>query len=430
MEKKPTLCMILKGFPRISETFISNEILLLEELGFTIRIVSMRHPRESFAHASVARIRARADYLPSTMTDHLGELLPPVLALALTRPGRLWKAVRIASRRWLRTRKSATLKHLLQAAYLVQNLLPGSNTVQFHAHFAHSPTSVAMFASILSGIPFSFFAHAKDIYTSDPRQLREKMAMARFAVTCTRYNLRCLRRLSGSGFAAPLFCVYHGIDLGLFRPDRDPVSPSPPYRLLTVARFTEKKGLDVVFKALAILRDRGLALTHTLIGEGDDRALVEARIRDLGLEGTVSLTGTLPHEEVLGHYARAHLFVLGCKVAATGDRDGIPNVAAESMAMNLPVVATRVSGIPELVRHGVTGLLAEPDDPVALADAMGRMLTDTDLRARVIPEARRTVERIFDNARLGRELAAVYAAMIPELNLLPESMDPSGGKRP
>ena len=192
---QPYLGMILKGYPRISETFISNEIMLLEKIGFPIHLFSMRQPRESFTHQSVAQIQAGVDYLPETLLRPLPRFLVHNCLLAAQRPAVYARALKIALQRFLRTRKSATLKHLFQAGYLVQSLLPVHPSLHLHAHFAHSPASVAMFASLLSGLPFSFTAHAKDIYTSDPRQLREKMAMARFVVTCTEYNRRYLKTL-------------------------------------------------------------------------------------------------------------------------------------------------------------------------------------------------------------------------------------------
>jgi len=182
--------MVLKGYPRISETFISNEILLLERLGFSIHLFSMRHPREPFTHHGVKEIRAAVDYLPERLLASLPRSLYHNFQLAVKKPRNYSRAFQTAVRRFLRTRKSATIKHLLQAGYLVNHFLPGRNVVHFHAHFAHSPTSVAMFASQLSGIPFSFTAHAKDIYTSNPEQLKEKISLARFVVTCTEYNRR------------------------------------------------------------------------------------------------------------------------------------------------------------------------------------------------------------------------------------------------
>ncbi|ACN17228.1 glucosyl transferase family protein [Desulforapulum autotrophicum HRM2] len=412
--KTGTFCMVLKGYPRISETFISNEILLLESLGYKIHIVSMRHPRELFTHASVSKIRAGVDYLPSTILPNLHILLYHNLLLALKRPKRYMGALKKAVERWFRTRRSATVKHLLQAGVLVHKFLPGKGIVHFHAHFAHSPTSVALFSSLLSGLPFSFFAHAKDIYTSDRRQLAEKIDMARFVVTCTRYNEQYLATVS-PGTATPLFCVYHGINLDYFKPQGTAKVPSIPYRILTVARITEKKGLETVYRALALLRDRGIDFRHTLIGEGDDRDKIVGLIESLDLGGRTTLCGTMTHEQVIDYYAQSDIFVLGCQVAANGDRDGIPNVMAESMAMNLPVVATNVSGLPEFLEDGVTGLMVEPKDPERLSRAMERLLTDQALRQRVTAAARTRVEKNFNNKKLVRELAHIYETMVPEL---------------
>lgn len=416
--KTPVLGMILKGYPRISETFISNEILLLEARGIRIHILSMRRPRESFSHASVGRITAAVDYLPETFLTSLPFLLPQNLILAARRPGRYAAALRTACLRFLRTKKSATFKHLFQAGYLVNKLLPGSGITHFHAHFAHSPTSVAFFSSLLSGIPFSFTAHAKDIYTTDPAQLREKMARARFVATCTEYNRSHLARISGA--AAPaLFRFYHGIDVGLFAGRQEGAPPSPPYRILTVSRMTAKKGLPTVYKALGILHARGVPFRHTLIGEGEERDRLEKLVRDLGLESLCRWTGTLPHEAVIRQYAQSDVFVLGCEIAANGDRDGIPNVCVESMAMGVPVVATRISAIPELIENKKTGLLVEPQNPEALADAVIQALTDAGLRQKMIAAARKRVIRDFDNRRLIDDLADLYTRALRENSINP-----------
>lgn len=410
----PVLGMVLKGYPRISESFISNEILLLERLGFTIRIFSMRHPRESFTHRSVRRIRARVDYLPQDLLVPLPTFLRHNLPLAAAIPGRYGAALRLAAGRYLRTRKIATLKHLFQAGYLVHKLLPGGNVAHLHAHFAHSPTSVALFAARLSGLPFSFTAHAKDIYTSDPRQLREKIDLARFVVTCTEYNRSHLAGLAGPT-NTPIRRIYHGIDTRLFSGGDPGRIPAPPYRLITVARLTAKKGLPTVFRALKILKDRGIPFRHILIGDGDGREELLATVRSLGLADCVDWLGTLPHEAVIDHYRTSDLFVLGSEIAPDGDRDGIPNVLVESMAMGVPVVATRVSAIPELARHGETGLLVPPGRPEAMAGAMERLLADGTLRASIIPAAADLVRREFHNGQLIRDLAETFGRYSPEL---------------
>jgi glycosyltransferase involved in cell wall biosynthesis len=403
--------MVLKGYPRISETFIANEILLLESLGFAIHILSMRHPRESFSHECVERIKARVDYLPETIQGNLGRLFSANLAWLAKHPWRYLKGLGHAIVRLAKTRRSATLKHLLQAGYLAAKVLPGSGVTHLHAHFAHSPASVAEYAAILTGLPFSFTAHAKDIYTQDKARLAEKLAKAAFAVTCTGYNLEYLSGLNAGH--TPLYRVYHGIDLGLFNPGAPRAKAEPPYRILTVARLTAKKGLMTVLKALAILQEQGLEFRYQIIGDGEQRLGLESLAQDLGLAGRLDWLGTKPHDAVIECFKRADVFLLGCEVSQNGDRDGIPNVLAESMAMGVPVAATAVSAIPELIENGRHGLLVPPGDPSALAGAASRLLTDHGLRQEVIRQARQRVEAMFDNRRLVKDLAAIMRAHLP-----------------
>ncbi|MBW2410026.1 MAG: glycosyltransferase [Deltaproteobacteria bacterium] len=407
--------MILKGYPRISETFISNEILLLERLGFNIHLISMRRGRENFTHESVRRIRARVDYLPETLLAPLPKFLFHNSQLAAQKPRLYAIALKTAVRRFRRTRKSATIKHLLQAGVLVHQFLPASHIVHLHAHFAHSPTSVAMFAGQLSGLDFSFTAHAKDIYTTNPAQLREKISLAKFVFTCTEYNKQHLLSLC-DGLPVAIHRIYHGIDTGLFTEETDEKpAPLPPYEILTVARMIAKKGLPTIYKALKILSDQGIAFHHTLIGDGEDREVVVNLIQDLGLSKVTQIIGTQPHAVVLDHYRRAALFVLGCEIASNGDRDGIPNVCLESMAMGVPVATTDVSAIPELIENEKTGLLVPARQPEQLAQAMLRMLMDQDLRSRVIPAARKRIREEFDNKMHIQKLADVYSQEIEAL---------------
>ena len=402
------LGMVLKGYPRISETFISNEIGLLEERGFSIHIFSMRNPRENFSHKSIKRIKAGVTYLPSTLFSSLHRFFLPNLRTYRKNPQAYRKALGMMCRSFMINKKAASIKHVLQAGYLVDHLSDGGDVTHLHAHFAHSPTSVARYAALLGGLTFSFTGHAKDIYTQKADKVAKKLEQASFAVTCTNYNKRYLQELSPEG--KPVHCVYHGIDLSLFSSRADRVQTKQPYRIMTVARMVEKKGLPTVLSALALLKQRGVRFEYVLVGSGDDKEKVRALIKKLGLEQYTTLTGTITHDQVLEHYRAADLFVLGCQVAANGDRDGIPNVLAEAMAMGVPVAATTVSGIPELVRNAESGLLVEPKNPAALADAMLKLLTDFELRARVIPEARKTVSRIFDNQPLSSKLAEIYEA--------------------
>ena len=411
---QPCLGMILKGYPRISETFISNEILLFEELGINVRIFSMRHPREAFCHESVRRIRARVDYLPTELYEDFDRLLWAASLQAVRHPTRFRAALQKSGERFARTRSMGTIKHLLQGCFLANLLTSAPEVVHLHAHFAHSPTSVALFGSLLSGIPFSFTGHAKDIYTQNPEQLREKIDLARFVVTCTRYNKKFLNSLAPQT-TTPVHRVYHGIDLSLFHGSSRRRTPRPPYRILTVARLTAKKGIDTILQALAQLRDQGVEFSYTLIGDGDQRDAVMARILSLDLAEHCRWLGVLPHDQVIREFERADVFVLGCRIAKNGDRDGIPNVLVESLAMGLPAVATTVSALPEIVRPEETGLLVAPDAPDLMARTLDKILTDNALRTACIQRGRDLVTREFNNRELIRELADIYRHEIPAL---------------
>jgi glycosyltransferase involved in cell wall biosynthesis len=232
-------------------------------------------------------------------------------------------------------------------------------------------------------------------------------------VTCTGYNKAYLEKLAPLRKKA-IHRIYHGIDTDLFGNHSARAGPEPPYRLLTVARLTQKKGLPTVYRALKQLMEEGIDFRHTLIGDGDDRAQILRLVADLDLSERCRWLGTLPHETVLQHYREADLFVLGCEISDNGDRDGIPNVLMESMAMGVPVVATTVSAIPELVENRVTGLLAAPQSPSALARAMLTMLTDSDLRRAVTCSAKRRIQQDFDNRRLiGNLSRLVQSALDP-----------------
>ena len=412
---RPTLAYILKGYPRISETFISNEILLLEQLGFRMHLFPMRQPRETFSHDSVKQIRAAVDYLPTDLLLDLPRLIAPNILAAVRKPGLYRSALGLAARRFRRTGKSATFKHLFQGGYLAEkHLCANPAIIHLHGHFAHSPTSVTMFAAHLSQLPFSFTAHAKDIYTSHPDQLREKMAKASFVATCTRHNKEYLEDI-GAGSAPRIHCIYHGIDLSLFNRSQRTAVCRPPYRLLTVARITEKKGLPTVYHALRILADQQVPFQHSLIGDGDDRDQILDLIKTLDLQSCCHLLGTRPHSEVLEQFKRSDLFILGCEIAENGDRDGIPNVLVESLAMGVPAVSTTVSALPELLIDGRTGVTVEPKNSAAFAQAIIRLLTDTALRERVIREGRAFVHDHFDNRKLIAELAAVFTSIQPSL---------------
>ena len=413
-QKQKSLAYILKGYPRISETFISNEILLLERLGFTMHLFPMRQPREAFTHASVKEIKAEVSYLPTELADNFRELLVPNILLAKKHPQLFLKTLQLAAS-GKPTNKLATLKHLLQAGFMsYYHLTDDSNIGHLHGHFAHSPTSVTRFASSLSGLPYSFTAHAKDIYTSKKEKLRKRIEEAEFVVTCTRHNKEYLEDVKKES-NTPIHCIYHGIDLNLFTGPTQGNQRSSTHSIFTVARLTTKKGLPTIYRALALLKEKGIAFNHTLIGDGDDRDQIVALIEELRLGDCCTWLGTQTHEQVLKHFKSSDLFVLGCEIAPNGDRDGIPNVLVESLAMGIPALATHISAIPEILVNEKTGLTVPPREPQLMAVAMERLLTDMTLRDRLIRAGKAHVTDRFDNRKLIGNLADIFTQHLPAL---------------
>ena len=397
---------LVRSFPRVSETFIINEILELERQGFDLRIYSMIDPTDPIRHRLVDEIRSPIRYLPN-----------PV-----------WRSLRtvLADHCWLLARSArsylATLWHIVgsgeigllarfpQVASLAR-LLEADGVTHLHAGFVHLPGSLAYLASLVTGRSYSLATHARDLYRSSPRLLRKKLTAARVVFTCTQANVAHLRQLVNGTGPLRVCHAYHGTSLERFR--FGPCGGSEPPVILTVARLVEKKGLEDVVRACALLRDRGRRFTCHIVGSGALEEMLTQQIRQLGLDRWVRLEGALDQEAVAAWYRRATLLALPCRVAGDGDRDGIPNVLIEAAACGLPIVTTPVSGIPELIEDGMSGLLVPPNDPAALAGAMEQLLDSADLRDRLRITARKTVEQTFDLQRnaltIGRELREVMS---------------------
>jgi glycosyltransferase involved in cell wall biosynthesis len=315
---------------------------------------------------------------------------------------------RAALARALAARSVDPVRRFAQAVCL-SAVLPGSGVRHLHAHFAHGPTEVAMLASELSRLRFSFTAHARDIYTARPTELRAKVLAAAFVVTCTRANQEHLRELAGPAAHGKIHLVYHGTDVRKFSPGEAAARGGPPL-LLSVGRLVSKKGFASLLEACATLRQRGHAFRCTILGEGPERERLAALAHRLGLDEIVEMPGSRSQEQVLEWYRRATAFALPCKILANGDRDGIPNVLVEAMGVGLPVVSTAISGIPELVDDGTNGLLVAPGRSAELAAALERLLRDAALRTRLGANARRTIVERFDSAANAASLAELVLA--------------------
>ena len=377
-----TVAVVLKGYPRLSETFIAQELRALERRGLRLRLYSLRLPTDPAVHPIHAEIRAPLVYLPEY----------------------LWRAPRRMLRGWWRARRRAgypaarrrfladlrrdptpnRLRRFGQACVLAAEL-PGDVT-RIYAHFLHTPGSVARYAALMTALPWCASAHAKDIWTTPDWELAEKLAEADWTVTCSRAGLDRLRALAPD--PARVGLVYHGLDLARFPPPeaarapRDGGDAAAPVVLLSVGRLVAKKGYETLLDALARL-PAGLAWRFEHIGGGPLAAPLGARAEALGLAPRVAWHGAQPQQAVLAAYRRADLFVLPSRLAADGDRDGLPNVLMEAQSQALACLSTRVSAIPELIRDGTTGVLVPPDDPAALAEALMRLIADPALRARL-----------------------------------------------
>jgi glycosyltransferase involved in cell wall biosynthesis len=296
------------------------------------------------------------------------------------------------------------LRHAIEALWLARDLRR-RGAGHLHAHFAHSPAAVAYMVHLCSGLPFSFTAHAKDIYTTLPRNLRIRAQAATFVITCTDFNRRHLEGLLEGARHAPIHVLYHGTDLTRFSPvGRRPHAD----RVVSVGRLVPKKGYEYLIRALARLAETGRPVSCEIFGGGGLREALAEQIETAGLAALVQLRGARLQEDVIGAYRTASVFALAPVVMEDGDRDGIPNVLVEAMASEVPVIATRISGIPELIEDGVDGLLVEPRDAEGLAAAIQRLLDDPELAARLALAGRLKVERQFDISVTCKRLVGLF----------------------
>lgn len=386
-DSRSPIGLLVKVFPKLSETFVLEEVLGLERLGVGLRLYTLAAPTDAVSHPAVTRVRSQITCVPASVRDDWRGFAARHARWLATRPLHYLRALRLAA-----GRGCAGLADFASAGWLAGQLRD-DGVQHLHTHFISTPADVAELVSRIAGLPFSISAHAKDIYLSDANDLRRKMSAARFTVTCTDFNCQTLRAIAPG---VNVQRMYHGVDHAVFHPRRR-LTPSPVPLILSVGRLREKKGLDTLIESCHLLRGRGVPFRCEIVGYGEELARLQALIASHGLGEQVQLTGKLTREHVINCYARAAVYVQPSRVAADGDRDGIPNVLLEAMAMGVPVVATNVSGIPELVRDGCNGLLIEPDDPVALADAVARLIDDRSLGTELGLAARHTVTDTFDN---------------------------------
>jgi len=390
---------VVKRYPRFSETFIVNEILAHEAAGADLEIFSIRPCNDTHFQNTISQVRA-----PLTRLSHASvkwsALWPRLQQLGPEFP-KLWDV--------LREEQDADAVTVSQAIELAQHVRERKIT-HLHAHFATLPAAVARLAAWIADISYSLTAHAKDIYhdSVDAPVLAARLNDASAIVTVSQFNIAYLTKQFPS-IADRLHCVYNGLGLqGLaYQEPR-----TRKRQIIAVGRLVEKKGIGVLVEACAELRDRDVEFCCQIVGSGDEQAPLEQLIESRQLAGHVTLTGPLPQSEVIHRLHESAVFAAPCVVGEDGNRDGLPTVLLEAMAVGTPCVSTDVTGIPEVVQHGQTGLIVPQHDADALADALVAMLDDSGLRVRCAEAARALIEDKFDSRRTSQQIRELFHAHV------------------
>ena len=373
----PRVAYVLRAFPRLSETFILHELLALKARGVEVRV---------FAFEKVADER---------MHPQAEAMLPEVTFVPLTEPAN-WRGPKIVptkQRRWAHAGRQIGLE------------LKAWGATHVHAHFAGPAATAACFAAETAGITFSFTAHAKDIFVDslDWKWLAWLGAQAHAVVTVCDYNRRFLRRNMPD---ARIVRIYNGVDLERWAP---PVRRAANGPVVTVGRFVRKKGFDILVEAIGLLRDRGVLVKAVMIGDGAEHEAVKARAKQLRLGRLVRFPGALTHPEVMKAMRGASAVALPCIVDTDGNQDALPTVLLEAAASGLPAIATRIAGVPEIVKNGETGRVVAPSDVEAFAEALADVMKSSRRRALMGSAARRRAERMFDQRRASQALDRLFA---------------------
>jgi glycosyltransferase involved in cell wall biosynthesis len=373
----------------------------------SLRIFSLRRPADAVAHAHSQCVRAPISYLPQGFWR-----APLRVARGQVHVWRHFhRPWRHALRKSLRHARAdgdgSSLISFFHACCIAQEL---QGIRHLHAHYASIPAKLCLLVQRLTNISFSVTTHAKDLFYNDPfasPKLRERLCRARFVIANSRFSAQYIRsRLEGQG---EIHTVYNGIDLQAF-PARNG-EPGEPV-ILSVGRLVEKKGFTHLISACRILKQRGIRFICELAGTGPLGAAIKEQVRGCGLGDQIRLLGPLPQEVLRRHYDRALVFALPCVAASDGDRDIVPNVLKEAMAIGVPVVTTRLEGIEELVEDDASGLLVAPGDAVALAAKLELLLRDRALRQRLAGEGRKVIEQRFDRRANFAQLKALLIEAI------------------
>jgi len=406
-EATGTMAYLTQVYPGL--TTVYREVLALRAKGLAVKTFATWQPKPESVSEEARELIGETFYIfpirwRRFLKAHAGYLLTkPVAYIAtlifvLTRPGQSL------------SKRRRTLFHFGEAVYLAAEI-ERQNIRHIHAHFALNAATLALVVGRLTEVSFSFTAHANDIF-ADRVILKEKIEAARFIVVISEYNKRFLVEYAGKPeIAVKIHVIHSGVPLADFRPEACPArDPAELPLILTVGRLVEKKGFPFLIRACRHLRDRGYRVRCIIVGSGPQEEMLNRLIHDLDMEDWIELSGWLDQTQVRAYLEDATIFALPCVVAADGDRDGIPAVLMEAMVMAKPCVSTTISGIPELIEDGHSGLLVPEKDEIALADALMRLLADPQLASQLGQAGREKVQREFNLDRVTDQLLDLFAS--------------------
>jgi glycosyltransferase involved in cell wall biosynthesis len=406
MSPKNRVAYIVGSYPSITQTFIMRELLELERNGFHLNVFSLQRPNHRIEHPEASALRASIIYIPRPKEVLLLLLLAHIYCLVL-KPLRYLKTIS-----YVVSKNNANFWEAFLRAGFVVSKLQHTGIRHLHAHFAANQTLVAMLASSLTGLPYSFTAHAYDIFI-EQQGLTEKIRSAKFVVAISDFNKKYLTPYCTDEEALSKIHVVHcSVDLDQFaltrarRRQRSLRSES--FTILTVAHLGEKKGHIYLLQALSLLREKGRIFHWIVAGDGPQRSLLEEEVRTRGLTGQVTFAGEVTSDKVLELLERADVFVLPCVRAENGDMDGIPVALMEAMAAGVPVVSTTISGIPELIDHGKNGLLVKSKDVRGLAEVLEHLFEHSEESRKLGKAAPDKVAQHFEVKTSVRKLIALF----------------------
>jgi colanic acid/amylovoran biosynthesis glycosyltransferase len=395
---------ISHSFPLLTETFVYREIFGLERKGFRVATFSIWKPDKNKVSLEARHLVDTSYYVfpipwPKFVKAHL--------YFFSTRPRKY-----LSTLFYVVTRKGESLEnrrrtffHFCDAVYLARDM-EKEGVRHLHAHFAINAATIALVASRLLDITYSFTAH--NSFFIDRVILKEKVQGARFIIAISDFSKQFLSSLvSGDSVDGKIHIVHCALSPDDFAPPNPKVVNEVPV-LLFVAQLAERKGAPYLVEACKVLADRGVSFKCVIIGDGPQMGLVKQLVERHDLQEVVDLPGVVYQENLKEYLRRTDVFVLPCVTAGDGDMDGVPVSLMEAMSMEIATVSTYVSGIPELIEENVSGLLVPEKDPVALADALQRLLEDAELRQRLGENGREKIVREFNVDKSTAQIADLF----------------------